>query len=437
MKRTQKSQKRTKFLFLLIVLTAILSITATYAWFSTQRDVQIANLEVKIESAQNLQISLDGENWSQAVTITDMKQLYGTYEPATGDTNTYYQAKESQHRNYIPTELLPVSSCGTVASGNLKFVTGKVDGTTLKNITACSEADITVGATTASKEANNADHPYLAFDIYLRNLSRRSGETYASADVNGTTITNDMVGTPKPGAYDPLMIHESSRVWIESGEGVADTGLENGIRMAFVPYWTTASLTADGTTVRTTTAAMGKEKASIWEPNDQAHTQYVVNTDGRGITSLTQAVETYPVNTEATFTGSTTINVNEEADGDGNIVSTLKITRTIKTTYDAAATTLKYLVTPDTPDTITSAQYTTEQAKDTDAEAPYAISVVPNAISKVRVYLWLEGQDPDCVDLASTGKQVNATVKLEKPVYEAGTDNTYDDETTGTTGAGS
>lgn len=422
MKRTQKSQKRTKFLFLLIVLTAILSITATYAWFSTQRDVQIANLEVKIESAQNLQISLDGENWSQVVTIKDMKQLYGTYTPDTGDTTVYYQAEVDEHRNYIPTELLPVSSCGTVASGNLKFVTGKVDGTTLSNITACSEADITVGATIASKEANNSNHPYLAFDIYLRNLSRRSGDVYtqdeADADA-GDDITDEMVGTPKPGAYDPLMIAETSNVWIESGKGVAGTGLENGIRMAFIPYNTTAELTATGSTVRTTTAANGKEKVSIWEPNSKAHTEYVVNNNKRGIDATTAPVETYPVNTEAAFTGTTTIETNSVPDEDDILVSTLKVTRTVKTTYDVDATTLQYLVTPDTPSAVTSSTYTTDSAKDTDAESKYAISLKPNAISKVRVYLWLEGQDPDCVDLASTGKQVNATVKLEKPVYES------------------
>ena len=56
MKRTQKSQKRTKFLFILIILTAILSITATYAWFSTQRDVEIVGMRLNVEVAESMQI---------------------------------------------------------------------------------------------------------------------------------------------------------------------------------------------------------------------------------------------------------------------------------------------------------------------------------------------------------------------------------------------
>jgi len=111
MKRTKKSQKRTKFLFILIVLTAILSITATYAWFSTQRDVELSNLEVKVETAENLQISLDAENWAQSISIDDMKQLYGTQS----DEDAYH-ADKIQNRNYIPTELLPVSTAGTVGT---------------------------------------------------------------------------------------------------------------------------------------------------------------------------------------------------------------------------------------------------------------------------------------------------------------------------------
>ena len=40
--------------------------------------------------------------------------------------------------------------------------------------------------------------------------------------------------------------------------------------------------------------------------------------------------------------------------------------------------------------------------------------IEPNKISKVRVYIWLEGQDPDCVDLASTGDKLNIDLKLTK-----------------------
>ena len=34
---------------------------------------------------------------------------------------------------------------------------------------------------------------------------------------------------------------------------------------------------------------------------------------------------------------------------------------------------------------------------------------------KMRVYVWLEGQDPDCLDIASTGKQFDLAINLRKP----------------------
>ena len=38
-----------------------------------------------------------------------------------------------------------------------------------------------------------------------------------------------------------------------------------------------------------------------------------------------------------------------------------------------------------------------------------------NTISKLRVYIWLEGQDPDCIDTASTGKYLDFVLNLSKP----------------------
>ena len=69
----KKNKKRTKKVFklnaktiiiLTIVIFALISITATYAWFSLVRRLEIVGFKVKIEIAENLQISLDGEIWT-------------------------------------------------------------------------------------------------------------------------------------------------------------------------------------------------------------------------------------------------------------------------------------------------------------------------------------------------------------------------------------
>ena len=103
MKRTKKSQKKTKFLLILIVLTAILSITATYAWFSSQREVEISTMRLNIEVAESLEISLDGKTWTNTITINDMRQFYGT--AASG-----HQAAKTDNTNYVPKQLLTVST---------------------------------------------------------------------------------------------------------------------------------------------------------------------------------------------------------------------------------------------------------------------------------------------------------------------------------------
>jgi hypothetical protein len=67
---------------------------------------------------------------------------------------------------------------------------------------------------------------------------------------------------------------------------------------------------------------------------------------------------------------------------------------------------------------------TTAEAQLTDT-AGTGITIPGNKVSKVRVYIWLEGQDVDCINSASYGDRLQATVKLTKPVNNEGTSNSY------------
>ena len=125
-RRTEKSQKKSKMIFLIIIIAALISITGTYAWFSSQRDVEIVGFKINVEIAENLEISLDGETWTHSINIEDMRQFYGTYVDKDA-TTVAYQAAKDKHRNYIPTELLPVSTVGTVDAGNVVFVSGEIE----------------------------------------------------------------------------------------------------------------------------------------------------------------------------------------------------------------------------------------------------------------------------------------------------------------------
>ena len=425
MARNKKSLKKIQSLILLMLITLILGITATYAWFSTQRDVEIAGMRLNVEVAESLQISLDGEIWSQSINIADMRQFYGTYQATGSEGFAVYQAKkvaDGGNENYVPTELLPVSTAGEVASGKLKFVQGtvgtNVDGTqSLTGITACSEADLTTTSDIDDKEENNADHPYLVFDMYLRNISA------------------------KESGIDELELNEGSSVFIntattddtqQEGKGQEGTGLEYSARVGFVIYGNTVSVTAQddlalgtvGEQIRGITAN-NSEVAAIWEPNYKEHTQYVVNNNGRGITLLSQTVTTYGIKSVVAAQAEpnnkvTDINADTDANSDGieDTNANLVAVKTFKPAYTTVAGGT------DDKEVITNT-------------AGNNIGLAPNQISKVRVYIWLEGQDPDCVDLASTGDKLNINLKLTK---EANTiqDNTYNGAYTGSgTGGGS
>ena len=373
MKRTKKSQKKTKFLLILMVLTAILSITATYAWFSSQRDVEIVGMKLNVEVAESMQISLDGEHWVQSITIDNMRQFYGTYS----DT-TKHQAKAGDNTNYVPTELLPVSTIGEVSAGKIQFMQGQaVMGATSTSVeaTACNETTLTADATVDSKQGGNAAHPYLVFAMYLRNLSKKTA--------------------------DNLVLNKASRVWVDDdtassqeGTGVEGTGLENCARVGFVVYENTADITAAGEDIRDL-ASSTVTSAAIWEPNDLAHTADAIANSKRTVADGT-TLPTYGVKYAAS--GVTVSDIESTTD------SALAEQVTMKPTYDATGTTAEIQLT-DTAGT--------------------GITIPGNKVSKVRVYIWLEGQDVDCINSASYGDRLQATIKLTKPVNNEGTSNSY------------
>ena len=393
MKRTKQSQKKTKFLLILIVLTAILSITATYAWFSSQRDVEIVGMKLNVEVAESMEISLDGEKWYNSITIENMRQFYGTY----GVTTTV-QAKKGANANYVPTELLPVSTIGTVNSGKLQFMTGTLvnGGVTA---TKCSETDIVAGEVDAdiniktAREANNESHPYLVFDMYLKNLSAKAGG-------------------------DDLQLNTGSKVWVsasttgsngtaqsQEGIGKEGVGLENCARVGFVVYHNTADVTATGADIRGLAAASGSntDKVAIWEPNDKAHIAEVVANSSRNVENGT-TMPTYGIKYSDS---SVTI-----ADVESTVDTNLQQQITMKPEYDADGV--------KSPTTLTTS----------DATAA-SIKLEPNKITKIRVYIWLEGQDVDCINVASTGDRLQATLRLTKPENTDGSSNSYEGTGTG------
>ena len=68
-RRSRKSKRRLNSLFMVLLLTGMLLLSSTYAWFSANKQVALEGINAKVVAAEGLQISLDGESWSSKITI--------------------------------------------------------------------------------------------------------------------------------------------------------------------------------------------------------------------------------------------------------------------------------------------------------------------------------------------------------------------------------
>ena len=95
-KSGKKNNRRKKNLVLLCAFTAIILTVSTYAWFIGMRTVNVAAFEVNIASTKSLLLSIDGENWTDTLTINGGNYKDAAYE---GNTNSWEK-------------LIPVSTIG-------------------------------------------------------------------------------------------------------------------------------------------------------------------------------------------------------------------------------------------------------------------------------------------------------------------------------------
>ena len=352
-RRSRKSKRRMNSLFMALLLTAVMLIMSTYAWFSANRTVSIEGITAKVSAAEGLQISLDGVSWGASVTV-DAEKLAGV-----ASYNTYV----------YPNELHPVSTTGATSSNEIQFYDGIVssDGTELSS----------AASATRTTTTNAASGKYIMFDVYLKNSSSRD--------------------------KDDLLLGANSSVALgaaENKKGQPNSGLENSVRIGFALHPDTAIFTASQSEI---VALSGKPLVSVWEPNYNAHIPEVVALDSRVEKSATSDFATLGL-LQA---------------GSGTITG---INGTTNNTYMSNFTTVRTAaVAPETPltavdGTVTVTPGTGEGVPSTTAmTGGTQLTLTGNAISKLTIYIWLEGQDPDCIDTASTGKYLDFAINLSKP----------------------
>jgi hypothetical protein len=289
--------------------------SATFAWFSSNKNGLIDSIDINVATVNGLQISHNAIDWSNEVSKEQLETAIETYKGAF---------------NQFPDTLYGVSSDGTVANGRMNMFFGTTDQTSNGNytITAVQETEINC---VGDEECEG--HHYIAFDVFL--------------------LTNTKV--------DLVVTANSSVVCRDSW----DTGGQNSARLAFV-YEGTVDSTSNSLIAQ---GILYSTKSVIWEPNYDVHT--------RG--GVEQARRFYDINTGTSGSPRLQYHGINQAFNTPVLLSETKNSRYFTLMNPEIATTMVF---------------------DTDQD----LMSIPAGITKMRIYMWLEGEDVDFENNASDGK---------------------------------
>ena len=467
----RNSRKRLNSLILLVAFTAVMLIVSTYAWFSAQKTVTLGGLEGKVNVAEGLEISLDAKYWSQEIdfskykyqddTQKSLKKVYAIADSGTTSFNDGNMTAAAEH-NIIPSELIPVSTTGNTGDGigqtDMNMYRGKVtDSVKLTDIIKVLQ-DTTSNSAYTTETATPAEHDYsgyYAIDFFLRNSSKvDTGEDILQLNSNSVFRLNNTSGYStglQNTARVAFALYNSTESTLDE-----DQTYEDAVQSVNVLANQQQILKATTLGENATGKATIKDVA-IWEPNSSDHTQAIVDTYNGRTTAATrlqfsQADTTeYSIADDATAPGTydylkltgasiptyalssasvgkTYANLyNWDTDGDNASEDddtawvaaypglaeqiTLKTEKTSESNY-AISGGVKNLVSVTSPNTN---KYTTGNPENTTTENGVVNFKIPKAqVCRIRMYVWLEGQDVDTINQASHGGGVYLDVGLLK-----------------------
>lgn len=405
-----KKRRKIEKIMVAIGITSVVFIVSSYAWFIGTTQVSVNEFEIGVKSSEGLTISLDGVNFSNSVTIgetevtTDLENNYPTHSNHwVGENGLEPISTVGEFNSSAATLKLFSKTSITSLSGGYKLRADLIDNVV---------STIPEGESTPVYSISEQDG-YVAFDIFIRNQSG-SGYTkeYNQGDDEGIYLTNDSRVVLTSSGTD------------ESGEPLTGgDGIENSIRIAFmqvgrVSYSNTGELAQLISCVdnESNTSLCNKGESliegnsmglgitwNIWEPNDKSHNDDSIQHFAR-ICKKRTAVSTYegacdPLSDNTYFD---TYAANETIDRDDNV-----------NIYDGLN---GYA---DVSEKLTKFTYFTDTDKLVSGSSRREIFyLAPNSITKVRVYVFLEGQDVDNYDLGMIGKKISIAFGFTKDKFD-------------------
>lgn len=403
--------KRIRNLTVICALCVIMLTVSTYAWFVGMQKISVSNFEINVSSTESLFLSMDGKNWYYNL---DAKNT-SSYK---NNTNTWADGDKKG--------LIPMSTVGDMdisSSRMVLFEKGSLSAVPGGYRLLASRVD------NYSKYNVNGEYiegdGYIAFDLFIKNLS---GNKYYE--------DND------PANEEAIYLNTNSSVTV-SNAGVENTGIENSVRVAFaqigrVDLNTTNLETITSISCETNDQVTGIcREASIWEPNDKNHVENAIkwydtscakrigaNSNESTSYNLTQKCNTvqndnyyntYAISKEIGV--SDYVNVYDGQDYNGYSNNTMTYQEYLDNDKDGKLVEFPYFT-------------DTDKLKEGTERVEF-MTLAPNSITKVRVYIYIEGQDIDNYDFAQLGKQISINFGFTKERFKGSEiSNTIDDNIT-------
>jgi len=381
----KQNKKRLRNLIAIFSLSAVVLSVSTYAWFIGMRTVNVSSFDVEIASTDSLLLSLNGSTWDTTVAISQstVNNPAVVYE---GNTNSWGGAG-----------LFPVSSVGAMDS----------TASRMKLFEKASLTSTPGGYRLMASRVNNTgateQDGYVAFDLFVKNFS---GTQYLEAleplDEEAIYLTNDSAVTVAEAGLNG---------------GVDGAGIENSVRVAFAQIGRVAGTTTTASTITGITCTSAGSvtgicrTAQIWEPNDTDHVANAISWYNTSCKKRTGDV----VTSSGSYSGSCGVLT------DGIAYPTYAINNDITSgnnidIYDGG--TYNGYTTGPSGTLLTAYPYFTDTMKLlTGTSRPTFMTLAPNSITKVRVYIYIEGQDIDNYDFASIGRKISVKFGFTKERY--------------------
>jgi hypothetical protein len=398
--KPESRAERIKNLAFTSSLGAMLCIASTYAWFIGLQEVNVEDFEVNVASTDSLLLSLNGKDWDSTISFNKDNIKEKVYELPPDENG-----KPQYPYNWPKKGIVPLSTIGEMDDNVSRMILFEKTSlsTTPGGYKLLATRVNNYGRALADGEKIQTG--YLAFDLFVKNFS---GTHYIEEE----DLRNE----------EAIFLTRNSKVTLGS-LGVAESGIENSVRVAFSHVGRVAAYNNDQDVITSITCASSDpslsgdtnfitglcRQASIWEPNDTKHVEAAItwyekscllrtgadNTtlDSYIVGSMCKTVEdgvaypTYVIKEEIAAADGIDVYDGEEYNG-----------------YDVTVA-----------DKLTPYKTFTDTDKDKmGMERQGVFTLAPNSITKLRIYIYLEGQDIDNYDYASFGKQVKINFGFSK-----------------------